>query len=372
MQVSGGRFNGERLRLARLVNGFSLDDLGKRVSVSRQFAHQLETNAKEPTSGLMLALAAALSVTPDFFRIPVSNPVQEEHCHFRRLFTTPKQLMQQAAAKGTLIDSLVAILDRRLRLPEVRFPSLLMQSGALQEVENIAEHCRLHWGLGLDAPIKNMTRVVETAGAVVVHFDDISERIDALSIARRRPIIVRSSAKASACRLRFDLAHECGHLVMHQGLLTGDHETEDQANRFASAFLLPRKAFIREFPHGRRLDWVAIWQMKKRWKVAARAIARRAFDLGLIDAAQYRTANIHLVKSGQAKQEKLDDVLKLEESELLTAALSKLNERSETAISSLASELGITSLLLGRLTGFRNAEPTESVPSSNVVRLQST
>jgi hypothetical protein len=40
-----------------------------------------------------------------------------------------------------------------------------------------------------------------------------------------------------------------------------------------------------------------------------RAIARRAFDLGLIDAAQYRTANIQLVKTGQAKEERYDDSL---------------------------------------------------------------
>jgi hypothetical protein len=40
-----------------------------------------------------------------------------------------------------------------------------------------------------------------------------------------------------------------------------------------------------------------------------RAIARRAFDLGLIDAAQYRTANIQLVKTGKAKEERYDDSL---------------------------------------------------------------
>lgn len=46
----------------------------------------------------------------------------------------------------------------------------------------------------------------------------------------------------SAERLRFDLAHELGHLVMHGGSLHVEpgKEKEQAANDFASAFLMPR------------------------------------------------------------------------------------------------------------------------------------
>ena len=105
-------------------------------------------------------------------------------------------------------------------------------------------------------------------------------------------------------RLRFDLAHECGHLVMHQGVETGDRETEIQAHRFASAFLLPTTAFVTEFPRrAHYLDWPGLYTLKRRWGVSVRAIVRRAYDLGMIDAAQYRTANVHLARTGQAKGE---------------------------------------------------------------------
>ncbi len=52
------------------------------------------------------------------------------------------------------------------------------------------------WGLGL-GPISNMMRVVENAGAIVSFFSGVSERVDALSIDRQRPMIIRSEAKPS-------------------------------------------------------------------------------------------------------------------------------------------------------------------------------
>lgn len=344
-------FHGDRLRLARLLAGMSLDEVGALVAASRQFVHQLETGAKQPSREMADALAAATAVTPAFFAVPSLNPVREEDCHFRRVQSAPRGLVAQAVARGTAVEALVEALERRVRLPEVDFPDLHRPSGA-EEVELVAEQARCHWGLGLDGPITNMTRVVENAGAVVVQFDDLTDRIDALSMARRRPIIVRSTAKTAAVRLRFDLAHEAAHLLMHGGIVTGDQATEGEAHRFAGAFLIPRAAFAREFPRGRRmLDWNALFAMKLRWKMSVRAIARRAYDLGLIDAAQYRTANIQLVKTGQSKAERLDDRIAAEEPELLHAAMHWMTERDPLALRRLAAELGLTPPLFARLAG---------------------
>ena len=346
-------FHGDKLRLARLLAGRSLDELGGLVATSRQFIHQLETGAKEPTEGMRDALAAALAVTPAFFAMPAINPVREEDCHFRRLASAPRGLVAQAVARGRAIEAFVDALEGQVRLPIVDFPESA-RPASLDAIERIAENARQHWGLGLDGPITSMMRVVENAGAVVVQFDDLTDRIDALSMARRRPIIVRSTAKDAGARLRFDLAHETAHLVMHQGVVTGDSVTEGEAHRFAGAFLIPRIAFAREFPRNRRaLDWNSLLAMKLRWKVATRAIVRRAFDLGLIDAAQYRTANIQLVKTGQAKAERYDELVAVEEPELLRAAIEWLSKRDRIVLHRLLAELGMAPALFVRLTGER-------------------
>ena len=143
---------------------------------------------------------------------------------------------------------------------------------------------------------------------------------------------------------------------MHQGVVTGDSVTEGEAHRFAGAFLIPRNAFAREFPRSRRsLDWNGLFDMKLRWKVSVRAIARRALDLGLIDAAQYRTANIQLVKTGQAKAERYDDRVAVEEPEILRAAIGWLSNRDGIAPYRLLIKLGMAPALFTQLTGERLA-----------------
>jgi hypothetical protein len=87
--------------------------------------------------------------------------------------------------------------------------------------------------------------------------------------------------------------------------------------------------------------------------VSVRAIVRRAFDLNLIDAAQYRTANVHLVKTGQAKAERYDDKILPEQSELLHTALGILSERDIIGLHRMLLELGIQEILFERITGFK-------------------
>lgn len=363
----GDTFAGDQLRLARLAHGLTLEELAGLVATTRQFLHQLETGAKSAPHGMVELLADVLGVTLGFFYHRPQSPVQLEQCHFRKQATTPVSVTSQVLARGTLLDMLVSRMDSALKLPPVDFPQRPILS--MEDVEEAAEACRRHWKLGLMGPITNMMRVVENAGAVVGYFDGVSERVDALSMDRARPLIIRSEAKPSACRLRFDLAHECGHLVMHRGIHTGCRETEGQAHRFASAFLLPRAAFAQEFPRTRFLSWPAIYAIKLRWKVSARAIIRRAYDLQIITAAQYKTGNIHLNKTGQAKIEAYDNEIVAEQPELLDAIFRLLEGRGSNALREIASSIGLSDGMFKVLVG--RPLPFSSVRSGdgNVVRL---
>lgn len=351
MSFEVAQFAGEQLRLARVARGFSLETVGEMVGASRQYIQQLETGAKKPSEHMIYALAERLGVMASFFFSHCSS-VKPEQCHFRKQMTTPLSLTSQVLARGTLIDRLASELDVVLRLPKVNFPDFQISSDA--EIERVAEECRKYWGLGISGPITSMMRVVENAGAIVTCFEGISDKVDALSMDRQRPLIVRNLAKGTLCRLRFDLAHEAGHLVMHRGLITGDSETEGQANRFAGAFLLPKAAFAAEFVRGTRLNWDNIFAIKRRWKVAARAIVRRAFDLGFINHSQYRIANIHLVKTGQSKLERYDDQMPLERPELLEKAFEKL-EQTNCGLLAFSKRLHMLPEMFEHLTGHKIA-----------------
>lgn len=364
-----GKISGEQLRMARLAHGLSLEELGERVSATRQFIHQLETGARSPSAEMAEALADVLGVRAEFLTAALPSTVRPEQCHFRGHITRPQSVTSQVLARGTILDRLVAVLEREIDLPPVDFPDIAADN--VEGIERAAEATRRHWGLGDAGPITSMMRVVENAGAIVTYFGDLSERVDAFSMDRARPVIVRSSLKESACRQRFDLAHECGHLIMHRGIQTGDRATEDQAHRFASAFLFPRAAALRELPRGRVIQWQKLYELKLRWKVSVRALVRRSYDLGLFSPAQYRTANIHLMKTGQAKAERYDDhpSLEIEQPELLPAALNVL-ERDGRGVHELIAEAGLTAATFERVTGVSAPAARFSDPTGKVVPLR--
>ncbi|WCF12213.1 helix-turn-helix domain-containing protein [Edwardsiella piscicida] len=59
-------FYGERLRLARLLKGYTLQELGDAVFVTRQSIHQYESDVRAPANDVRNALAEFLQVSTDF------------------------------------------------------------------------------------------------------------------------------------------------------------------------------------------------------------------------------------------------------------------------------------------------------------------
>ena len=293
-------------------------------------------------------LARSLDVTPTFFFKPVGVSLSEDQAHFRKLATTKTSTRQKVLARGTVFDQLVEYIDTKVKLPAVDFPDE-STAETVEEIEQAAERVRAHWGLGM-GPISHMVRVVERAGAVVAFFQDASTEVDALSIVSRRPVIVRNDAKQSPFRLRFDIAHELGHLVLHEGQVTGDRKTESEANRFASAFLLPRTTFIKAFPRrGSRMDWPGLSDMKMEFQVSKAAILYRAKSLGLIDEYQYRGAVIYLKNQGENITEKEDPICVKENAETVPAAFKVLRLYFGMGHSDVARHLGVTTKFLAEI-----------------------
>lgn len=357
-------FSGEQLRIARIFAGFALQDLAIKIgNVSKQYLQQLEKNVKLPSEDMIEALSEALNVEKGFFYQNSSTFIAEEHYHFRKLASTPLFVKEQALSYGQLLAKFIEYLDDQLNLPIVNFPKY--EASTAMEVEKIAEHCRDVWKLGKNTPIKNMVKVLENAGAIVSYFKGVSDKIDAFSFETNRPIIIRNDAKDSICRMRFDLAHECGHIVMHECISTGDTETEAQANRFASSFLLPREAFFNEFSFLAlpRIQWSMLVERKKRWKVSLAAIFRRAYELGIIDAIKYRNANISLRKNGWTKIELGDEFIEKEDPILIKKSIEYF-EKKEGAMQNCIRELNIKKEFLEKLINMEI-----DIYSGNIIRL---
>lgn len=356
-------FEGSELRLARSFHGLALDELAERVDKTRQYLHKLEIGAAKPTDQLLHQLASALQVDAQFFSSNTRPIASEEQFHFRKLFTTRAGVKQAAMARGELVARLVRYLDGELSLPPVRVPEV-EPPRSHEEIERTAELCRSKWELGF-GPIANMSRLAENVGAIVTSFHSMSKEVDALSIALQRPIIVRSDAKASIARQRFDIGHELGHVVMHKGLVTGDRITESQANRFSSALLIPRAMMAKLFPRprGSRIDWLGMREFKLTWKVSKAAILYRARQLDLLTDDQYKSGVITLRRTGEAVGEREDHLLADEQPELLLNAFKVLAEKKGTFAEDVASALHVSPQLLFDLIGFK-AYCRESIEDS--------
>lgn len=344
-------FNSAELRLARIFNGLTLEEIAHRVGKTRQYLHRLETGQASPADGLLQKLASALRVEASFLTNDHTLLIGEDQFHFRKLFATRVMVKLMAMARGELMGRLVSYLDRELRLPDLRIPEVSNVYTA-EDVERAAELCRREWGLGL-GPIAHMSRLAENVGVVVTSFQSVSKEIDALSVAIQRPIIVCNEAKESVCRQRFDIGHELGHFVLHTGMVTGDRITEGQANRFASALLIPRTMMAKLFPkpRGARLDWVGLREFKLTWKVSKAAILYRARQLELISDNQYKTGVITLRRTGEASSEKEDHLISPETPELLPRSLAVLAEKKEIYGEEIASALRVMPCLLQEIVG---------------------
>lgn len=296
-----GDVSTSRLRIARIFRGLSQAELGALVGVSHQFIGYIETGRKTPTPLVTEAIATCLGFEPSFFSGPDLAEFRDDECYWRKQ-STPATAKQRALAHGTLFGLVVDYLDSVLRLPQDNVPNVAHVTSR-DDIERAAERCRMQWGLGIDVPILNVTRAVERAGVVVTRFSGNAATIDAFSRPHRRSIIVLNNDKGSAARSNFDIAHECGHLVLHEGIAPGTTDIESQADQFASAFLMPRAGFVRDFPRPpkavwSRHYWDSLFSMKSEWRVSVAAIVRRAFDLRLIDAASYHRAYKYMSASG--------------------------------------------------------------------------
>jgi len=301
-------FIGSNLRLIRLFHDLSLTDLGERVGVSKQYLSRLETGAEPVSAQLETVLADTLHVLPEFFREVDANPIADEQCHFRRQLTTKVAQRQVARARGEVLKRLVGVLDEHVELP--RYQVSAMDAETNEAIEKAAEAFRGQFGLGF-GPLSNVTRIAENAGAVVMRVHGLAHEIDAISFATKRPLIALNDDGRSACRERFGVAHELGHFSIHLGVLTGDKLTEAQANRFASALLMPRAAFASECGlalRGSRLNWSGLSELKLRWGVSKAAIIFRARQLGVLTDDQARSGYVGLNRHGEALKESEDGV----------------------------------------------------------------
>ena len=291
---------GTRLRQARMGAGLSLEGLAGRMEnpISKQALSKYEKGLAQPSPSRMGELARALDVTAS--SLLAEDAIEIEWVAYRKHAKLSKARQNQ----------LTAIAEQRLE-GEFKLRRLFhlgdwhdlpgpIEVRNFNDCEYAAAALRMRWDLG-DRPIDGLLELIEERGGSVVGWQQ-AWGFDALSgRAGRNPVLVLNTA-VPPDRLRFNAAHEIGHLVMAS---TGDDKQDEQfAMRFAAALLVPAEAARRELgTHRRGLDLDELGLLKQRWGLSMQGWIRRARDLEIIGEHLYRSLNIQFRSAGWHRDE---------------------------------------------------------------------
>ena len=159
-------------------------------------------------------------------------------------------------------------------------------------------------------------------------------------------VVVLVKDKADAARSNFDAAHELGHLVLQHDAEPADVLREHEANAFASAFLMPAAAMLRELPQ--RVDFPALMALKRRWRVSLQALLYRARSLGRISESAYKRAMVRISAAGWRTREP-GDLGEPTRPTVLSRAIELLEPARLLGLDELAAHVRITRELLDNL-----------------------
>src|SRR5258706_780965 len=295
---------GSRLKLAREAMGWSLRELESAIDglVTAQAIGKYERDEMMPSSKVLLKLASALSVPPEY--LLSENQIALEDVDFRRAPVN-------GGKDGRSIDArVIDEVDRYLALEAVvpgatipwhRPSASEFFLSCVEDDERAGDKLRVFWKLGID-PIVSVTELLEDQGIKVIAIplpEDVSGSKAFATLRHGDPIpMIVVNSQHNGERQRFTLAHELGHLVVDwKGASAKEHEKA--ADRFAGAFLVCKDMLEKVI--GRSRTAITIGELiavKRVFKVSLAALAMRLKQLGIITKTTFGKIWAILTKNG--------------------------------------------------------------------------
>jgi len=270
-----------------------MEEAANAAGISRMAYHNIEKGLAEPHVSNLQNLANALQVKViDLVRsIPELRSVR-----FRALkWKTKRDKAQREEIKNAVALWMRDFIDLESMLTDnkrMKFAIKIEKPGRGSNAAQIAAHnARKLFRLDEDEVISDICGLVESVG-IKLHFISMGlDNFSGLSVNDEKlgaAIIVNTSAAKTTERKIFTIAHELGHILMHHTSFNDDdreiEEEEDEANAFASYFLMPHKGFIKKLEEVKGLNFIeAILHIKRVFKVSYETIIYRLIKEGIVD-----------------------------------------------------------------------------------------
>ena len=294
---------GERVRLVRDYLQISQQQLAEAAGITQSAVSQIEAGgpAAERT---VQRISEATGYSLRFFGRGALPDLPEMSLRYRKSAASRQRDEKRLRAHVRQGLELMAELEQNAELPPVALRSTseaVIDDAAL---EQLALDTRRWLGIGMSDPVPNLMRAVERAGIVVFGASVALAHHEAVSVWPSYPVgrpAVCYARGRTGDRQRLSIAHEIGHLVLHQQRSVEPKRAESEAFRFGAALLVPGDAAVESIVPPVTLRTLA-WA-KARWGVSVAALIRRCRDLRIIDEHRYGSLNKQLSTRGWRKHE---------------------------------------------------------------------
>ena len=274
----------------REAKGFSIEQIVAKSGLPIENYIDLETGQTEITFSDLDLISSVLEVPFPKLVSPVRD-LRNVRFRSNRKLANRKVILLDVGHWLNDFEFVEDILDEHL-------PNYLEEigkhlKGKKNRVELAVKLTREAFGLSADEPVLNICRFLESSGIKVGEQNIQSHDFFGLSIGKEDggpAIIVNTWDGISVERWIFTAAHELGHLVLHQsdfkvGQTKEEKKHEEEANAFASQFLMPVNAFQKE--------WNGTY---------GRALVDRVLEVKRIFRVSYRTVLYHLASNSSGSE----------------------------------------------------------------------
>lgn len=300
---------GDAILVLRRAADLTQEDLASRVGITQAALSRYENDLREPDEATLDLIAAALGVTADFMthQFHLRGAIAAD-AHIRRQKTTRPSDWKRVEARLNMLRMHSSYLLERVPLqPQNHVVQVDPDEHAPPDA---ASMLRAAWRMPI-GPVRNLVRWVESAGVIVVEEDFGTRRIDGMSQWAGDHAVIILNAALPTDRARLTIAHELGHLVLHNQYF--DLDVEDQANQFAAELLMPAHVIG---PELRNLTLGKLRDLKAEWGVSMQAIFERAYRMGRVTPEDRQRFYRQMNSRGWKTREPGSDLLPKESPEL--------------------------------------------------------
>lgn len=311
---------GEVLITARRARGLTQQQLADKAGVTQATLSRWENSDRTPSDEHVASVATALGVTPRLLahasRVRGATAI---NAHMRRQRTAPVGVWQRLEAELNMYRLHVGQLMEEVTLrAEQRIPRFDIVEHTPAEAARLV---RTQWRMPL-GPVRSLTSWLEAAGCLVIARDFGTHRVDGLSQWAGPHPVMLVNLSSPVDRVRWTMAHELGHLVLHES--DASVSMEQEADAFAAEFLMPADVIK---PQLRQIDLGKLQDLKRLWAVSMAALIERAYGLGLLTPTQRTRFYKQRSARGWIAKEPVSDELAPEVPQLLSQITQALSAR---------------------------------------------